>query len=1035
MNGKSQYNTTVKTKNRFSSTIKLLLTTTFILTFFSITVAQYVSKSAVIEYKTRNDSIQNLFKHNTTFSLPDRINLAISLADIFSESNSEKADAYTLLALNLAYELKDTTKIISLLKSYGTRETEECNYLKADSVYSKAYAIAFLSGKEYEKPNLNYLLANNYFHWSKYSKSKKYYSLSLDEYTQLGNKKGIALALKGLSDISSTYSNYQLAIDYMQKVRDIYIEINDSSSLVETTLGLGVILENWGKNDKALLYYNQAYDHFENEGNILQQTNLLLHIGDIFLKQKEINKALEYYNQAIDLEKNAPNIKLQSIAYSNIGDAYYEMKTYDKALDFQKKALSLKYKVGDKKRVAISLLSIGKIYFAINDNDSAEEYILKCQHISHNLKLKELEMNSLLMLSKINSEKLNYKKAYDLMIQYIDIKDKIFDSKSHSMINDLSVKYESEKIEKENEILKQKDAIKTLELEGEKDEKHFTVVLLTFIISIALIIIFFISSRLKQRKKNYTLLSKKNQEITDQKSELSLLNEELYLSREQYRSIVDNATIGMYKTTPNGEILFANNALINMLGYNNLSELAHINIEKENKNRQIFVDLIEEQKVISGREDTWYRRDRSRIYVNESAWIVVDSNGQTLHYEGIVENITKRKEIEIALKKSEKKLHIINDVLKEKNKEFEKTKNEAIEANEIKGQFLANISHEIRTPMNAIIGFSELLSTTVTNKSQLSHINAIKSSSKSLLTLINDILDLSKIQAGEIDIVYEPMSLQNLLQDVEQIFNLKIKEKNLEYKIDISRKFPPAIYLDKVRIGQVLFNIIGNAIKFTDSGKITIELSVSNETNSEIDLFLSITDTGIGISRKDQQTIFDAFKQSKILHEKSYGGTGLGLSISKHIVEAMGGNIELKSNPGKGSSFRIYIPGIKKASKYFDNNQLNNPAEYDDLVTDKLVYDTKKTRFDILTLEDGIKMELRIEFYQQWKELSKDHIINNLVTFVNRLIIFAKLKNNVKLIKFAEAFIFSLYNFDIDSIENFISIFDKIINNNTLQSN
>jgi len=1018
MINKQQYNISNNIILIFNSIKKLLLTIIMFQTILSSPNAQNTSK---------NDSLQNLFANDTTFSPVEKLNLTVSLIDIFSKSNPDKADSYNLSAIKLAEQVNDTAQLITLWIKYANSKSDQCKYQDSDDAYKKAKDIILKSDSKKAIANIYYLLGNNYYNWSKYNESRQYYNMAADEYSALKDKKGIASTLTGLSAIASNFGDYELAIGYMQRARDIYIEIDDQKSLARTTLGLGVILENWGKTDRALTYYEQAYEHFKKENEIFQQVNLLLHIGDIFLKQDQYASALDYFNQAIRLEKEAPNKKLLSIGYSNIGEVYFAMKQYRKALVFQKQALVLKYEVGDKKRIAISLINIGNIYFAINDNKLAEENILQCLQLSNEANLKEIKMEALLMLSQINEAKLNYKKSHEYLKQYLKLKDDVFDIKSQEMINDLSVKYESERIETENEILKQKDAISTLELEREKDSKYFIIIFLVFIIVIAFTIIFFINSRTKQSKRNYAVLAKKNKEITKQKEKLSELNKELVYSREQYKSIVENATVGMYQTLPNGKVLFANMSLIKMLGYNALSDLENINLNIENKNRELFICLIEEHQIISGREDIWFRSDGSKMYVNESAWVVKDINGNTSHYEGIVEDISKRKEVELALKESQSELQNINKILKKKNKEFEAAKNEAISANETKSKFIANVSHEIRTPMNSIIGFSELLSNIVTDKLQLSHVSAIKSSSKRLLNLINDLLDMSKIQSGEIDIVYEAMSFQDVVKDIKQAFKLQFENKKLNFISILGTNVPKIIFLDGVRIRQVLFNLIGNSIKFTDEGDITLEISSTENNKGSINLLITITDTGIGVSKSEQKTIFEDFKQSKHHHEKSYGGTGLGLSISKRLIEAMGGEIKVNSRPGKGSKFSIIFNGINIGSEDMDLS-IKNIQAVNNLITSRQNDAHTKTTDNILQLDEKIKIDLINEFKLKKEQLNNTHVVNDIVVFTEDLLVFAKKKKSSPLINYCETLLFSLYNFDIDNIEIMLSNLGLIMN-------
>ncbi|MFA8433977.1 MAG: PAS domain S-box protein [Marinifilaceae bacterium] len=279
--------------------------------------------------------------------------------------------------------------------------------------------------------------------------------------------------------------------------------------------------------------------------------------------------------------------------------------------------------------------------------------------------------------------------------------------------------------------------------------------------------------------------------------------------------------------------------------------------------------------------------------------------GEDVFLQAIVRDITERKMAESALRESR------NSAMQTMQKAIE-AKQEAEAANRAKSEFLANMSHEIRTPMNAILGFSEVLGEKIENPSLQQQAKAIYSSGKSLLALINDILDLSKIEAGKLEIKLEPVNLSNLLEEVHQIFIHKIREKNLNFEISISEKLPQYLLLDEVRIRQVLFNLIGNAVKFTLKG--FVRISISGEelpSNGNIKLLLRIEDSGIGIPKDQQTVIFEAFKQQSGQNSRKYGGTGLGLTITKKLVEQMEGQLQLESQLGKGSCFTIVFPQVE----------------------------------------------------------------------------------------------------------------------------
>ncbi|WP_346292848.1 ATP-binding protein [Sphaerothrix gracilis] len=231
-------------------------------------------------------------------------------------------------------------------------------------------------------------------------------------------------------------------------------------------------------------------------------------------------------------------------------------------------------------------------------------------------------------------------------------------------------------------------------------------------------------------------------------------------------------------------------------------------------------------------------------------------------------------------------------------------------ANRAKSEFLANMSHEIRTPMNAVLGFTDLLQPIVTDAVGQDYLRAIASSGKTLLALINDILDLSKIEAGRLELHPEPVDLRALIQDIHHIFSQKAEQKGLQLEIEIVDDFPPFLLFDEVRLRQILFNVVGNALKFTEKGQITIraELTPTPLSESQMGLKLSVSDTGIGIAPADQDCIFEAFTQRQGQSNRKFGGTGLGLAITRRLVTMMGGTTILDSQLDQGSTFTFLFP-------------------------------------------------------------------------------------------------------------------------------
>ena len=245
------------------------------------------------------------------------------------------------------------------------------------------------------------------------------------------------------------------------------------------------------------------------------------------------------------------------------------------------------------------------------------------------------------------------------------------------------------------------------------------------------------------------------------------------------------------------------------------------------------------------------------------------------------------------------------------------------ESARIKEVFMANMSHEIRTPMNAILGFTGLLKHKNLDEESREYVRTIEHSGESLLTIINDILDLSKIEAGMLKIEKKPFSIRNLLHSIKGMFYNKSAEKNIILSAEIDESVPDSLMGDATRLTQILINLVGNALKFTQKGSVTIKITNEGMTGDSISLGMTIADTGIGIEKEKQQKIFDRFQQAEDSSIRNYGGSGLGLSIVKDLVILQNGTIEIESEPGEGTAFKLKIPlGISMNENTKGDNKL-----------------------------------------------------------------------------------------------------------------
>lgn len=253
--------------------------------------------------------------------------------------------------------------------------------------------------------------------------------------------------------------------------------------------------------------------------------------------------------------------------------------------------------------------------------------------------------------------------------------------------------------------------------------------------------------------------------------------------------------------------------------------------------------------------------------------------------------------------------------LENAKRNLEQTAQELLQSNEYKSQFLANMSHELRTPLNSILILSEILTDEQQNNEHAEMASVINKSGRELLTLINDILDLSKVEAGKLDMVFEEVNVYELLSYVEQSFKYMLKDKNIEFVVTYEKNLIDTVYTDQQRVEQILKNLLSNAFKFTNEGIIEVSIANAEPTIEQQErakdwIAITVSDTGIGIEKDQQQAIFEAFRQVDGKTIRKYGGTGLGLSICQRFIELLGGSISLESELGKGSTFTVVLPSL-----------------------------------------------------------------------------------------------------------------------------
>ncbi|MHC5082457.1 MAG: PAS domain-containing hybrid sensor histidine kinase/response regulator [Planctomycetota bacterium] len=379
-------------------------------------------------------------------------------------------------------------------------------------------------------------------------------------------------------------------------------------------------------------------------------------------------------------------------------------------------------------------------------------------------------------------------------------------------------------------------------------------------------------------------------ELEMQNEELRRAQVELEQSRQEYFDLYDFAPIGYLSLTTKGIIQRVNLTATAMLGEER-ARLIQQPLSKFMMPEDMDTYYLHRRKIIETKEPQecefrMKRKDGSIFWAHARCCPVMDQDNQVTEIRSVITDITKQKNLQ---------------------QELESAKEQAETASIAKSQFLANMSHEIRTPMNVIIGISDILAKEAPAKEQLAYIELIRNAGKSLLIVINDILDYSKIEAGQLKITSVDYSLKKVLDEIDSMMRPLAVKKNLRYDIICGERLPAIIQTDHERLHQCLVNLVYNAIKFTDQGHVHLNVSIE-EKDTKPYIRFDVEDTGIGIPAEKQEHIFESFTQAEEGGTRKYGGTGLGLAITSHLAQLLGGELCFTSRDGKGSTFSLMIP-------------------------------------------------------------------------------------------------------------------------------
>lgn len=433
--------------------------------------------------------------------------------------------------------------------------------------------------------------------------------------------------------------------------------------------------------------------------------------------------------------------------------------------------------------------------------------------------------------------------------------------------------------------------------------------------------------------------------------------EELRESKELFKTVFNSSAVAIFVTDKEERIIAWNPFAEKMLEMDkkDLFNKPVKELYPKDEWDRLRSLRIRQKGMLSDIETKMYKKDGTLLDINISLSIIKNQEGEIEGAIGIMSDITEKKKFHQEL------LH---------------AKNSAEEANNAKSLFLANMSHEVRTPMNTIMGMIDLTLDTQLNEDQKDNLLTVKNAADILLTLLNDILDLSRVEAGKIQLEKIELNLRDILKSVCKSMGILAKNKGLKLVGSVEEDVPELVVGDPTRIRQVVINLINNAVKFTFKGAVTVNIKVQKISGDECEVMFSVRDEGVGIPQDKQATIFEVFTQADASTTRRFGGTGLGLAISRKLVEMMGGHIGVESKEFKGSTFFFVLPF--KIVRKEDIPQALKAESIEDQLLAQLHKAPKRdlTHLSILLAEDNIvnqKMTMRMLEKKGWKVTAADN--------------------------------------------------------------
>lgn len=766
-----------------------------------------------------------------------------------------------------------------------------------------------------EADALNIIGVGFYFQ-EKLDSAVQYFNQSLELCRSLEYSEGIARVTNNLGLIHDYLGNYDRAIAFYYQSLEIEQETNNNEGIATTYLNIGTIYYYLKEYDKALDYMTNSlrlYQLEKYEDGILR---CFTNIGTIYAEIGISESALSYSMKALDLSRRMNNPDVEAANLNNIGEIYYSENNFVKSIDYYNQALVIEKEFNDRWSQANTTRNIGLVYLKQKKYTDAERFFNEALSIADGIMAKALLKDLYLDLFTLNNDQNNHQAALTFHIKHTNIKDSIFGEEKLSEITRIESSNKLKYKDQQLGIVTSENEVKSLTIKTQQYALYITATLILLFLSI--ILIFY--TRIRANKKEKQLLESSNTKISEQKILLEQTITQLKESEEKHKALTSTIQDGLI-IIQDRKLIFANDGFCQILGYKDQQEVFALKTG----------EIIAEHDIARVAQNYNDRIEGKEVPRNYDIKII--------HKSGKIVDVSIRVNL-IRLKGKLAIIGTIKDISKAKTyeKELILAKEKAEKATHSKSLFLAGMSHEIRNHLNSILGFSDVLGGTKLDKEQQDYLRVIKSSGDTLIKIINDILDLSRIEMGHISLDVKEFDPRQVVLDVGAIHERSARNKSLMIETTVSDKIQKLYMGDSTRLNQVLVNLVANAINFTDKGSVSLSLEPIKKGDEEGWLKFSVKDTGIGIPETNLKKLFLPFAQVHAALERKLDGSGLGLVICKHIINLLGGEIGVESEIGKGSHFWFIIKLEPAAKK---------------IIKPSLVMKSKSTRNRILLVEDN----------------------------------------------------------------------------------